>query len=242
MPVLGQVSRKGENGIMAEQTGILKKLFDIQGELKAPKGQYNLFGKYNYRSAEDIIEAVKPLCRKHGAVLTVTDDIVLIGERYYVKATATLVSIDNGEAIAINAYAREDFDKKGMDGSQITGAASSYARKYALNGLFCIDDTKDADTDEHANNRNNRPAPTPTVNVTTGGKRGAPKQEEPADPGDYVVQAPGKSYNNKTLRDLDATQKGKELLNAILDTQQQEGTPGHDLQKAIVRFYSEKSA
>lgn len=240
---------------MAEQTGILKKLLDIQTDLKAPKGQYNSFGKYKYRSAEDILEAVKPLCKKHGAVLILTDEIITIGDqdhkkteesvftgnRYYVKASATLASVDGGE-VCVCAYAREDYDKKGMDGSQITGAASSYARKYALNGLFCIDDTKDADTDEHANNRNNRPAPTPTVNVTTGGKRNAPKQEEPADPGDYVVQAPGKSYNNKTLRDLDATQKGKELLNAILDTQQQEGTPGHDLQKAIVRFYSEKSA
>lgn len=127
----------------------MKQLIEIQHELKAPKGQYNSFGKYKYRSAEDILEAVKPLLHKHGCQLTLTDEIVLIGDRFYVKATATIRSDDGVESTT--AYAREDLDKKGMDGSQITGTASSYARKYALNGLFCIDDTKDADTDEYAN-------------------------------------------------------------------------------------------
>lgn len=126
----------------------MDKLIKIQSELKAPKGQYNSFGKYKYRSAEDILEAVKPLCVKHGVLLTLTDSIELIGERYYVKATARVS--DGTKAIEVTALAREDLDKKGMDGSQITGTASSYARKYALNGLFCIDDTKDADTDEYA--------------------------------------------------------------------------------------------
>ena len=135
----------------------MKKLLDIQVELKAPKSQFNSFGKYNYRSAEDILEAVKPLCKKHDATLTITDEIIMVGERYYVKATARLIS-DDGE-VSTTAYAREDENKKGMDGSQITGAASSYARKYALNGLFCIDDTKDADTDEHKNNQQERKDP-----------------------------------------------------------------------------------
>lgn len=127
----------------------MKQLIEIQKELKAPKGQYNSFGKYKYRSAEDILEAVKPLLHKYGCQLTLSDEIVLIGDRYYIKATATM---SNGEdAVWTTAYAREDEDKKGMDGSQITGTASSYARKYALNGLFLIDDTKDADTDEFAN-------------------------------------------------------------------------------------------
>ena len=127
----------------------MKELIEIQKELKAPKGQYNSFGKYKYRSAEDILEAVKPLLHKNGCQLTLSDEIVLIGDRFYVKATARL---SNGmENEFTSAYAREDLDKKGMDGSQITGTASSYARKYALNGLFCIDDTKDADTDEYAN-------------------------------------------------------------------------------------------
>lgn len=127
----------------------MKELIKIQSELKAPKGQYNSFGKYKYRSAEDILEAVKPLLAKNNCHLTLTDEVVMVGERYYVKATAILT---NGEdVINTTAYAREDLDKKGMDGSQITGTASSYARKYALNGLFCIDDTKDADTDEYKN-------------------------------------------------------------------------------------------
>lgn len=125
----------------------MKELIEIQKKLKAPKGQYNSFGKYKYRSAEDILEAVKPLCHEKNCTLTLSDEMVNIGERYYIKATA---KITNGtEDVVVSAYAREDETKKGMDGSQITGTASSYARKYALNGLFCIDDTKDADTDEY---------------------------------------------------------------------------------------------
>lgn len=127
-------------------------LLKIQQELKAPKNQYNKFGKYNYRSCEDILEGVKPLCAKYGCVLTLLDEIVLIGDRYYIKATARIK--DGDEVTECYAYARESLDKKGMDDSQITGTASSYARKYALNGLFLIDDTKDADTDENRNERN----------------------------------------------------------------------------------------
>jgi hypothetical protein len=116
----------------------------IQSELKAPKGQFNAFGKYKYRSCEDIVEAVKPVLRKYNFALIITDDIVLIGERYYVKATA---KISNGAiTYSATAFAREEETRKGMDGSQVTGSASSYARKYALNGLFAIDDTKDADS------------------------------------------------------------------------------------------------
>lgn len=125
---------------------IRERLLKIQRALKAPKNQRNVFGKYNYRNAEDILEAVKPLCEEHGAVLTLSDEIVVIGDRYYVKATATLVAVDAiGDWVSTVAYAREEQDKKGMDGAQVTGASSSYARKYALNGLFCIDDTKDPD-------------------------------------------------------------------------------------------------
>lgn len=122
----------------------IEKIAAIQSELKAPKGQYNSFGKYNYRSCEDILEGVKPLLAKHGLVLTIQDSIELIGDRYYVKATATIT--DGKENVSTSAYARESLDKKGMDASQVTGATSSYARKYALNGLLAIDDTKDADT------------------------------------------------------------------------------------------------
>jgi hypothetical protein len=135
------------------KTELHKKLWTIQQTLNAPKSQRNNFGGYNYRSAEDILEAVKPLLQN--ITLTVSDEIVLIGERYYVKATATLS--DGEDAIAVTAYAREEDNKKGMDASQLTGATSSYARKYALNGLFCIDDAKDADTDAYSKQTGQQP-------------------------------------------------------------------------------------
>ncbi len=124
----------------------------IQNELKAPKGQFNSFGRYKYRSCEDILEAVKPLLHKYSCSLNISDEVVMVGDRFYIKATATLRK-DTGEAVSSSvAFAREDESKKGMDGAQVTGAASSYSRKYALNGLFCIDDTQDADTDEYTKN------------------------------------------------------------------------------------------
>ena len=123
----------------------MEKLAKIQKELKAPKDLRNNFGGYNYRSAESILEAVKPLL--DGAILTLEDDIMLVGDRFYIKATATFQ--DGDYVKTTTAFAREPETKKGMDDSQITGTASSYARKYALNGLFCIDDNKDADTDEY---------------------------------------------------------------------------------------------
>lgn len=126
------------------------KLILMQSELKAPKTNYNDFGKYSYRSCEDILEAVKPLCKKYRALLTLTDDIEVIADRVYVKARAILRDVDDyNTAIEVQAFAREPSEKKRMDSSQITGTASSYARKYALNGLFCIDDTKDVDTNEY---------------------------------------------------------------------------------------------
>lgn len=133
---------------------IYEKLLSIQTELKAPKGQRNDFGKYNYRSCEDILEAVKPICNKNKAVLILSDELVNMGERYYIKATATLYDIEESASVSNSAYARESENKKGMDDSQITGTASSYARKYALNGLFNIDDTKDADTNEYHEQNN----------------------------------------------------------------------------------------
>ena len=123
----------------------MKELIAIQSTLNAPKGQYNTFGKYKYRSCEDILGAVKPLLNKFGCTLTISDDVVMVGERIYIKATATITNSAGEKEVTI-AFAREEEQKKGMDSSQVTGAASSYARKYALNGLFAIDDTKDADT------------------------------------------------------------------------------------------------
>ena len=135
---------------MAEGKPIFAALMAVQAELKAPKNQHNSFGKYDYRSAEDIIEAVKPLLKDNGLFLNMSDDIVLIGDRYYVKATVKVVDVVTGESVQTSALAREAAQKKGMDESQVTGTASSYARKYALNGLFAIDDNRDADTNEYA--------------------------------------------------------------------------------------------
>lgn len=156
---------------------LIKKLNKIQQELEAPKNQVNAFGHYNYRSCEDILKAVKPLL--DGAVIILADEIVNVGDRYYVKATVTIS--DKNENIRATAYARESLDKKGMDTAQITGSTSSYARKYALNGLLCIDDTKDADTMNNTKIIDNtlqtqkpihkpKPAPTNYNNAVTGNK------------------------------------------------------------------------
>lgn len=139
---------------------IYEKLGIIQSKLKAPKGQYNSFGKYKYRSCEDILEAVKPLLAETKTVLSVTDRMEVVGDRIYVRAEAHLNDCeDSGEIITV-AYAREEESKKGMDSSQVTGAASSYARKYALNGLFCIDDNKDSDSTNIGNKTTDKKAET----------------------------------------------------------------------------------
>ena len=129
---------------------LIKKMVAIQSELKAPKNQVNSFGKYKYRSCEDIIEAAKPILAKHNVYMLISDEIVEVGGKNYVKATATVYDLSDASALSASAVARESVDKKGMDDAQQTGATSSYARKYALNGLFGIDDTKDADaTNDH---------------------------------------------------------------------------------------------
>ena len=135
---------------------INERLIAVQSELHAPKGQTNSFGKYKYRSCEDILEAVKPICISKSLLLTLSDSMIAIHDRVYVMATATVSDGEN--EISVSAYAREAETKKGMDDAQITGAASSYARKYALNGLFCIDDTKDADA---TNKHDDKPKPAP---------------------------------------------------------------------------------
>ena len=168
----------------------MKELIMIQQGLKAPKGQYNSFGKYNYRSCEDILEAVKELLGDQSCILNISDELVLIGDRYYVKATATITNSE-GQSVSTTAFAREPIDKKGMDESQITGMASSYARKYALNGLFCIDDTKDADT---MDNTNGQSAP-------------APKEEKKEDTRPWMTE--------KNLHDILARIEGGDI--AVVD-------------------------
>ena len=124
---------------------VYKKLIEVQSKLKAPKNQYNSFGKYSYRNCEDILEALKPILKEVGATIIISDEVVSVNERYYVKATVKFIDTETGEVVEASANAREEDGKKGMDSSQLTGSTSSYARKYALNGLFAIDDTKDSD-------------------------------------------------------------------------------------------------
>lgn len=134
---------------------IYAKLIKVQNELKAPKNQYNSFGKYSYRNCEDICESVKPLLLANGLAMFISDNIELIGDRYYIKAIVTVVDTETGETLTNSALAREEENKKGMDSSQVTGSTSSYARKYALNGMFLIDDTKDSDfTNTHGKENN----------------------------------------------------------------------------------------
>lgn len=165
---------------MADKT-FTERLIAVQSQLKVPKNQYNDYGGFKYRSCEDILEAVKPLLQKEGLYVTIADDIVVIGERFYVKATATLSDGEN--SISNQAFAREDAAKKGMDGSQVTGTASSYARKYALNGLLAIDDTKDADT------LNNGKEYTATTKASGKVKATAPASKIPAPDKAAVIAA-----------------------------------------------------
>lgn len=136
---------------------VLNKLFLVQQELKVPKNQRNTFGNYNFRSCEDIMEASKPICKNHKCLLTCSDKISQVGGRYYVDAVATFYDLESGESICVTASAREEEIKKGMDSSQITGSSSSYARKYALNGLLQLDDNKDADTNEYSKGQKEKP-------------------------------------------------------------------------------------
>lgn len=176
---------------------IYNKLMTIQGALKAPKGQYNSFGKYKYRSCEDILESVKPLLSAHDCALVITDDIMMIGDRIYVKATAKLIS--GSEQVESSAFAREESEKKGMDSSQVTGAASSYARKYALNGLFCIDDTKDSDaTNTHGQQPKEEPKTQP---------KEEPKKEEPKNTQPKMQPVYDEISNAQTIDQLKAIHK-----------------------------------
>jgi hypothetical protein len=161
---------------------IYEKLLNIQNELTVNKDLFNSFGKYNYRSCESILEKVKPLCLKYKVVLSITDEIKLIGDRYYVEAKANLFDIESCQATSAKAYAREAVEKKGMDESQITGSASSYARKYALSGMFALDDGKDADSDDNTEKPVKPVAQKPTPKAETPKPVEAPKAEVKEDP------------------------------------------------------------
>ena len=199
--------------VKKDNTSLTTKLMMIQSELKAPKNQRNNFGKYNYRNCEDILNALKPHLMKYKCVVLLTDDLVLIGDRFYIKATAKLVDSESNNTISVNAYAREEETKKGMDSSQITGSASSYARKYALNGLFAIDDTKDSD---FTNNGKEPPQP----------QYQAPKQEPPQLPIQQVKFEINQVARKKGVKSSEilseVQQKVKYQINEAINLQQAE--------------------
>lgn len=204
-----------------ENTSIYAALASVQSELKAPKGQFNKFGGYNYRSCEDILEAVKPILKAHDLALHLADEPAMVGERYYIKATATLTDF-TGQQISSTAYAREPLDKKGMDDSQITGTASSYARKYALNGLFCIDDTKDADTDEYQaeGGQNTSGGKKPQKQPAPKREAPAPKQQ-PAREQSFICACCGKplqpvTYKNRTVEPAETAASTKKKFGRVL--------------------------
>lgn len=190
----------------------MKELAIIQQKLKAPKGQFNSFGKYKYRSCEDILESVKPILAEVNCALTLSDDMVPVGSRIYVKATATLTN-EKGEKEIVTAFAREEETKKGMDGSQITGTSSSYARKYALNGLFCIDDTKDSDaTNTHDKNEAQQPAKTP-VSTENAVYTGAQLKKAIGD----MLAVKSRAELEKVWYGNSAMQNDKEFINACME-------------------------
>ncbi|UGC97756.1 essential recombination function protein [Pantoea phage PdC23] len=198
------------------------KLSSIVKELKAPKGQYNSFGNYKYRNCEDILEAVKPLL--DGLFLSISDEIVVIGDRYYVKATATIT--DGESSHSASALARESLSKKGMDDAQVTGATSSYARKYCLNGLFGIDDSKDPDSDEHRNNADNR-SKQQNQNQNNGNRNSQPPKLNETEISELCDKM-GMAASMGELKQLFA--KAFKM------------TTGHALQKNVQQIYAESKA
>ena len=191
-----------------ESTSIYAALAAVQSELKAPKGQMNTFGGYRDRSCEDILEAVKPILKAHNLLLTLSDEPKVLEGWHYIEATAKLESLDGG-CISVKAYAREPEQKTKMDAAQVTGTSSSYARKYALNGLFCIDDTKDADTDEYHAAEGRNPA---GVNKP---------QKQPAQEQPFICACCGKplqpvSYKNRTVEPAETAASTKKKFGRIL--------------------------
>jgi len=191
-----------------------KALSAVQANLKAPKGNRNTFGNYNYRSAEDILEAVKPILKDNELAMTLSDKVLQVGEKNYIEATVTVFDLMNNDAqpISVTAYAREAEDKKGMDDAQITGAASSYARKYALNGMFNIDDTKDPDTDEHTAQRQKPKATKEIRDRTAESKEGA----SPMGEGDPLTKAKSQIKDQMIKQDYSRPDQMKAFIKGVL--------------------------
>ena len=208
----------------AVKSNLTAKLMMIQSELKVPKEQYNDFANYNYRSCEDILNALKQHLLTYKAVVLLSDELVMLGDRFYVKATAKLVDTESKEEIGVSAYAREDLQRKKMDGSQLTGSASSYARKYALNGLFAIDDIKDSD---YTNQFGKEPqAPQPQYQAPQPQYQAPPKQEPPQLPIQQVkfeINNVAKKKNVKPSEVLNKVQqKVKYQINEAVNLKQAE--------------------
>ena len=201
---------------MVNMTTIHEKLSQIQSKLNAPKGQYNSFGKYNYRNCEDILQALKPILSEHKCHVSLSDEVVIVGNRFYIKATATITDSENN-SFSTTAFAREAESKKGMDESQVTGSTSSYARKYALNGLFAIDDNKDADTlNNHADFTNQ---PVAQAAMQQGAQMGSVKQLPTLSDERFngAVQAVknGQFDKLKLLTDFQLTEQQKQIAQGL---------------------------
>lgn len=201
---------------MENMTTIHEKLSQIQSKLNAPKGQYNSFGKYNYRNCEDILQALKPILAEHKCHVSLSDEVVIVGNRFYIKATATITDSENN-SFSTTAFAREAESKKGMDESQVTGSTSSYARKYALNGLFAIDDNKDADMlNNHADFTNQ---PVAQAAIQQGAQMGSVKQLPTLSDERFngAVQAVknGQFDKLKLLTDFQLTEQQKQIAQGL---------------------------
>lgn len=206
---------------------VYEKLQHIQSGLKAPKNQYNKFGNYYYRNCEDIQEAAKPLLQEVKAALVVGDELVQIGDRYYIKATARFVDCESSERVENTAYAREEQEKKGMDASQVTGSTSSYARKYALNGLFCIDDVKDADSQTNASEKGRAPG-----KVTRSGTKEAEKQETGKPAG-----ASPETPDSLTAQGAGTVKVTPAMIESVKSLVEKYGTKGLKMEKILKMYH-----
>ena len=195
-------------------TTIHEKLSQIQNKLNAPKGQYNSFGKYNYRNCEDILQALKPILAEHKCHVSLSDEVVIVGNRFYIKATATITDSENN-SFSTTAFAREAESKKGMDESQVTGSTSSYARKYALNGLFAIDDNKDADTLNNHADFTNQPVAQAAIQLGAQMGRQLPTLSDERFNGAVQAVKNGQFDKLKLLTDFQLTEQQKQIAQGL---------------------------
>lgn len=221
-----------------------EKLLQVQSKLSAPKSQYNSFGKYHYRNCEDIQEAAKPLLQETNAILVVGDELIQIADRFYIKATASFIDCESGSLVSNTAFAREELEKKGMDVSQVTGSASSYARKYALNGLFCIDDVKDADNQDNSASGKKQTGGSKAVREPKKDDRPAAKKEEapPGGEADAILnQKIDKAKQNVISGELQRTGVKEETILSLFNLKQLEDMTVGQFKKVMKKFEATQS-